>query len=147
MYEKILKIAKETDSFYLYDESVIKRRIENLKGSFKGIEFLYSIKCNPNSNVLKTVFGCGLGADAASLNEVKTAARAGLSKDEIYYSAPGKSGKDIRESLGISTIIADSISEIERISDELGNSKADIGIQSILSSAMTETEEALQNSV
>lgn len=129
MYENIREIAQNADSFYLYDEAMIKERLARLKDSFKGIELLYSVKCNPNRNVLNTVFGAGLGADAASLGEVKIAVAAGLGKDRIYYSAPGKSRKDIKEALPYAVIIADSLSEIGRISEEAGNSSVEIGLR------------------
>lgn len=129
MNKDILSIAQKADSFYLYDEAAIKGQIAKLKDNFAGIDFLYSVKCNPNRNVLNTIFGSGLGADAASLGEVKLAAQAGLGKEQIYYSAPGKSRQDIRESLPYATLIADSISEIGRISEELGESSAEIGLR------------------
>lgn len=127
--EKILNTAKKADSFYLYDESAIKEQIAKLKDNFSGIEFLYSVKCNPNRNVLKTIFGGGFGADAASLGEVKLASELGLGKKQIYYSAPGKSVQDIRESLPYSTLIADSLSEVGRISEALGEDTAEIGLR------------------
>lgn len=129
MYEEILRLAQKSDCFYLYDEARIKKQIAKLQDNFKGIDFLYSVKCNPNRNVVKTIFGRGFGADAASLGEVKLAAEAGLGKNRIYYSAPGKSRRDIREALPYATLIADSLSEIGRISEELGEDSAEIGLR------------------
>lgn len=129
MNKEIMHLAQKADSFYLYSEAGIKGQIAKLKENFNGIEFLYSVKCNPNKNVLKTVFGCGFGADAASLGEVKMATEAGLGKKRIYYSAPGKTARDIREALPYAILIADSLSEIERISKELGNGTAEIGLR------------------
>lgn len=113
--DKITEAAETHDSFYLYNESTIIEQARKLRKAFPNVKLLYSIKCNPNDNVLKTVFGEGFGADAASANEVLCAERLGLSKDDIYYSAPGKTQRDIEKTLGKATIIADSLSEIERI--------------------------------
>jgi len=108
-------VASEYDSFYLYDESVIVERTGKLKESFPEVEFLYSMKCNSNSLVTECVFRQGLGADAASAGEVKDACNKGLAKEQIYYSAPGKTIKDIRETIDKAVLIVDSIDEIKRI--------------------------------
>ncbi|NLD16377.1 MAG: diaminopimelate decarboxylase [Tissierellia bacterium] len=129
--EIILKLAKDHDSFYLYDENEILKSIERLKNSFKGVDFLYSLKANPNLRILDSIFSQNIGADAASLEEVKLSHEREVSKRDLQYSAPGKSEKDIRESIEIATIIADSFHEIELISKVAQDMKitAKIGIR------------------
>ena len=107
--------ARRYDSFYLYDENSIRSSLSALKANFPGIEFLYSIKCNPNPHVLRCVFVHGLVAAAASLGEVIMADHAGLGQDQIFYSAPGKTVKEIEGAMTKATLIADSLEEIERI--------------------------------
>lgn len=107
--------ALNYDCFYLYDENRIIEDTKRLKRNFPQVDFLYSIKCNSNPFVVRSVFSQGFGADAASLGEVLEASEAGLSKDRIYYSSPGKTLQDIRRAIGKSTIIADSLDEIRRI--------------------------------
>ena len=127
----VLEQAKEHDSFYLYDEKVILERAERLKKAFEGIGLLYSIKTNPYVNVVKTVFSKGFGADAASFNEVLLAEKCGLKKDEIYYSAPGKTPFDIEGAVEKSIITADSLNEIDLI-EKTAQSKgitAEIGVR------------------
>ncbi len=65
--------------------------------------------------MLRAVFGRGFGADAASAREVTAAKDAGLGRDEIYFSAPGKTLDDIRETMRDSVLIADSEGELGRI--------------------------------
>ena len=113
--ELILELLKKYPSFYLYDEKIINERIDMLKTKFPKAQFLYSVKCNPDKNVLKTIFNKGFGVDAASLGEVLIAKDMGLAKNQIYYSAPGKSYEDIKEAIDKSVIIADSLGEIKRI--------------------------------
>ena len=112
---QICEISQKYDSFYLYDEKIIKNSISNLRKVFLEIEFLYSVKCNSNVNVLKSIFSEGFGADAASLAEVLMARKLDLDKNKIYYSAPGKTSKDIEIAINESNLIADSIEEIRRI--------------------------------
>ncbi len=121
----INKLAEIYDSFYLYDEVVIREKANYLKDNFPNVKFLYSMKCNPQRDVLKTIFDEGLGADAASLGEVLKAKELGLAKDEIYYSAPGKTEKDLETALDKSIIIVDSIEEIYRI-DKIAQKLGDI---------------------
>lgn len=111
----ISQCAETWDSFYLYDESCILESVARLQAGFPQVDFLYSVKCNPNPHVLGCVFRQGLGADAASAGEVELARKAGLPAGRIYYSAPGKSAADIEKSLSQAVLIADSIGEIERI--------------------------------
>lgn len=115
--ELILELLKNYPSFYLYDEKIINERIDTLKAKFPKAQFLYSVKCNPDKNVLKTIFNKGFGVDAASLGEVLIAKDMGLAKNQIYYSAPGKSYEDIKEAIDKSVIIADSLGEIKRINE------------------------------
>ena len=67
--ECILEQAKQHDSFYLYEEAIIRKNTEQLKTDFPGVTFLYSVKCNPYPEVLRCVLNQGFGVDAASLAE------------------------------------------------------------------------------
>ena len=83
------------DSFYIYDEQHIRSQAQLLRTHFPDVDFFYSLKCNPNPHILRTIFSEGFGADAASLKEVQLAADAGLRQSQIYDSAPGKSPADL----------------------------------------------------
>lgn len=111
----IMELSERYDSFYLYQEAEIRRQIRRLKRAFPSVAFLYSVKCNANRQILKTVFEEGLGADAASAGEVLLSRQAGCPDDFIYYSAPGKTPADIEKATGEVNLIADSLNEIERI--------------------------------
>ena len=113
--ELIRSLSERYDSFYLYDGALVAARAEHLKQVFAPVEFLYSIKCNPNPHILDTLFARGFGADAASLGEVLMAAGHGLKKEQIYFSAPGKTQRDIDEALPRAVLIADSLDEVGRI--------------------------------
>jgi len=113
--QELLALAKKYDSFYVYDGARIASNAAVLKNNFSGIDFLYSLKCNPNQKVVECILNQGFGADAASLAEVKLAARYGLGLEWIHYSAPGKTDRDIFGAMGKSTIIADSVNEVRRI--------------------------------
>lgn len=127
----LIHAAEKYDSFYLYDESVILNQVETLKAAFPDAALLYSVKCNPDPRVLKRVFGSGLWADAASAREVELAREAGLTPEQIYYSAPGKTTQDLERTVDHATIIADSPEEVRRLAalaEKLGRTLA-IGLR------------------
>ena len=127
----VLLLAEKYESFYLYDGRTIAENIAVLQGNFEGVRFLYSVKANPHPAVLRCIIDEGVGVDAASLREVTMGKENGLAAGDIYYSAPGKSPRDINAALGCSTIIADSPAEVERIQAiaEGHGITADIGIR------------------
>lgn len=98
--------------FYIYDEKVINNQINILSKKLPGFEFLYSIKANPYYPVVNFIASKGVGADAASSEEVLISQRTGLSYEKILYSASGKTYNDIEKTLDKSIIIADSYNEL-----------------------------------
>lgn len=127
----VLEQGKKYDSFYLYDENIVLGNIEKLKESFPNVKFLYSVKSNHHPEMLKTIFAQGIGADAASSNEVIKAFNNNVPKEEILYSAPGKSMEDIKIAFDKCIFTADSINEINILND-LGKEKnkiIEIGIR------------------
>ena len=118
MNQKIIqRLGQTRDSFYLYDQGAILARCRKLQEDFPGVNFLYSIKCNPHPQVLKTIFGAGFGADAASLGEVEMAHRFGLSGEQVQFSAPGKSDAALEGAWDKAVITADSLYEVKRLAD------------------------------
>ncbi|MDD6180593.1 MAG: alanine racemase [Desulfovibrionaceae bacterium] len=115
MRDVIRQQVKRHGSFYLYDERRIHESVDCLASHFPQIDFLYSIKCNANPHVLRSIFARGLGADAASAAEVRMARAAGVPKDRILYSSPGKMRSDIARTIRQAVLVADSIEELRRI--------------------------------
>ena len=110
-----MKFLQQNAPCYLYEEALIKERCRALSEAMPEVDFLYSVKANPFMPVLKTIAAQGFGADAASANEVLLAQQAGIPGDRIYYSAPGKTLQDMQKVWGKCTIIADSLSELDRL--------------------------------
>ena len=116
--DRLRDMAEEYGSFYLYDGAIIEGQAKSLKEAFSGIDFLYSVKCNPYPKILQTLCDLGYGADAASAGEVLRAEEAGFLPEDIYYVAPGKTRSDIRRTWGKCTLIADSLDEVRWIDEE-----------------------------
>ncbi len=111
----IFDLARRAPSFYLYDGAAITRQARRLLRDFPDTRLLYSVKANPHPQITKLLFSLGLGADAASPQEVRLAAGQGLGPRDIYYSAPGKTDAHLRSALPLSTLVADSLGEVRRI--------------------------------
>lgn len=129
--QAILQQVQYYDSFYLYDEQKIINQITTLKNNFRGVKFLYSIKTNANSNVVQSILNQGFGVDAASVAEVMMGRTQNIAMSDIQYSAPGKTEKNIRDTMEHATIIADSLNEmllIEKVAKEK-NMVAAIGVR------------------
>lgn len=109
MVEKnINEFVRENAPCYIYQKEIIDKSCQKLQEKFENIEFLYSIKANPFMPVIKTIKENGIGSDAASSNEVLLSIKAGMEKNQIYYSAPGKTMEDLQKSWDKCIFIADS---------------------------------------
>ncbi len=117
MEKSIIKnlMEKYKRPFYIYDEEVIYEQIQKLKDNFPEFEFLYSIKTNPNENIVKFIAQNGIGSDAASKNEVLKSVEANIPKEKIIYSSAGKTKSDIEATYDKCIITADSYHELEVI--------------------------------
>ena len=110
--DALKQLIEQNAPCYVYDKDMIARRCETLASAMPNASFLYSVKTNPFAPIVREVALHGYGADAASAEEVIKAGNAGISGDMIYYSAPGKTLRDIEKVWGRCTIIADSLSEL-----------------------------------
>ncbi len=115
--------------FYVYSAEKIRRQVEAVKENFPSFNIIYSVKCNPFEPILQILLNMGVGIDAASRNEVLSAAR--LGHRDIYYSAPGKTRRDIATCLRSSRIIADSLGELKLINAIAGEAgiTAKVGVR------------------
>ena len=96
----------------------IIRKSMNRAGAETGvIQFVDSFVKASLYIILILTLASSFGVDAASLAECVMGQKAGLGKDMVIFSAPGKTMADIRGGLGISTLVADSAAEVERIQE------------------------------
>ncbi len=115
MKQHILALARDNAPCYLYEYDVMKRQVETLRGIFPGYDLLYSIKANPFPPVVRVLAGLGLGADAASAPEVLLSRRCGMAREDIFFSAAGKTDAALELAWDEGEIIADSLGEVARI--------------------------------
>ena len=102
---------------YVYDKARILREAGAMQKEFSGVGILYSVKANPHAPLLALLARAGLGADAAPAHQGRLALEAGFAPGDIFYSAPGKTRRDLERTLGSCTIIADSLNEVRLLAD------------------------------
>ena len=115
MNSNILALARDHAPCYIYEYEKLRSQAETLHSTFPGYDFLFSVKANPYPPVVKALASFGIGADAASAQEVLLAEKCGMPKSDIYFSAAGKSEQALLTAWAHGYIIADSLGEVERI--------------------------------
>jgi diaminopimelate decarboxylase len=99
---------------FVYDQSVMRRKWNTLRSIFSQFEIYYSVKANPNLNVLAFFLAQGAGLEIASGGEYYQAREAGAHPERLVFAGPGKSPEEIRLALsdGIGDIHAESLVEL-----------------------------------
>lgn len=115
MNQAILSLARTHAPCYIYEYEKLRAQAETLHTVFPDFDFLFSVKANPYPPVLKALHSFGIGADAASAQEVLLAEKCGMPRENIYFSAAGKSDRALLTAWDHGYIIADSLGEVERI--------------------------------
>lgn len=115
MNPNFLTLARNYAPCYIYDYEKLRTQAETLHTVFPGYDFLFSVKANPYPPVVKALASFGIGADAASAQEALLAEQCGMPKENIYFSAAGKSDSALLTAWDHGYLIADSLGEVERI--------------------------------
>jgi diaminopimelate decarboxylase len=110
--------AKFGTPLFVYDETVLSRKFQLMRESLpEEIEIYYSIKANPNQDILRFFVGKQCGLEVASVGEFHQARVAGCMPDKIVFAGPGKAERELEYVIeaGIGEIHAESLLEVARI--------------------------------
>jgi ornithine decarboxylase len=93
----------------VYDPAEAAQKMSNWKTHLPWIRPHYAIKSCPSMELIKDLAQSGAGMDCASKFEIELAFKAGLTVDDIVYSNPVKTEKDLiwAEQMGIRLTTAD----------------------------------------
>lgn len=108
---------------------VLVSRLRHLKEVFPaGVQHSIAIKTNPHPNVLEFLVHQGFGLEAASIEEVRMALKAGCAPGDIVFDSPVKTRHEIREISSLSDMLVNvnSIEELDRFKPDF---KGIIGIR------------------
>ena len=133
---KIERLSKKFKTpFYCYSHEALRNNIFNLKRNFRSVNpiFCFSIKSNPNLNLIKEIKKFGFGADVVSIGEMMKALKAGINPKKIVFSGIGKTKEELTFSINkrIFLINIESKSEMQKIENIARSKKriVDIGIR------------------
>jgi ornithine decarboxylase len=135
-----IKNSLPSTPVYCLRPAIIKKAVdffvENFESSKNSTEILYSVKSNPDRQVLVHLFESGIKHfDVASIVEVKLINELFGDKVKMYFMHPIKSRESIKEAyfdFGIRDFSLDSFDELHKILDSTDNAK-DLGLHVRLS--------------
>lgn len=100
---------------YAYDAALIRRAYRDLADALSGFARIhYSIKANPNVDIVRLLLAEGAGVEIASIGEYRVARQAGADPAAILFAGPGKRRHELEQvvSDGIGEIHLESVEEI-----------------------------------
>jgi diaminopimelate decarboxylase len=109
-------IEKYGNPLYIYNESVIRSKCNELKGliDYPDFSVVYSPKANSNIEILKIVKDEGLLVDAVSAGEIFVDLKAGFSPDQILYVCNNVTVEELSYAIKCGVKISvDSLSQLE----------------------------------
>ena len=106
---------------YIYSARTLKRHYHAFDSAFYAIPHIicFSVKCNSNIHVLKTLKEEGAGADIVSGGELYRALRAEIDPQKIVFSGVGKQEHEIKEALFADILMfnVESLDELMKINE------------------------------
>jgi diaminopimelate decarboxylase len=103
---------------FVYDEAIMQRKWDALRSTYSPrFEIYYSVKANPNLNILAFFLAQGAGLEIASAGELYQAREAGCPPGRLLFAGPGKTPDELQLALteGVGEIHAESMLELQRI--------------------------------
>jgi diaminopimelate decarboxylase len=103
---------------FIYDRGIMDSKLAGLRGCLpERFEVYYSVKANPNQDILRAFVEQGCGLEIASGGEFRQALKAGAVPERILYAGPGKTEYELDRVIaaGIGEIHVESALEYERI--------------------------------
>jgi diaminopimelate decarboxylase len=105
---------------YVYDLGIIDRKWEALRGALPAeFSIFYSVKANPNREILRHFLAKGAGLEIASAGEFSQALSAGCPPERMLFAGPGKTPAELELVIrnGIGELHVESPREAERIAE------------------------------
>lgn len=129
MMDLLPKLEVEDTAVIGVNLPVLVSRLRHLKEVFPaGVQHSIAIKTNPHPKVLEFLVHQGFGLEAASIEEVRMALKAGCAPGDIVFDSPVKTRHEIREISSLSDMLVNvnSIEELDRFKPDF---KGIIGIR------------------
>lgn len=105
--------------FYIYSRELLNQRLAQLRAAMPaGLRLSYSLKANPNPQVVQHVAGQVDGLDVASAGELDLALSSGVNAADISFAGPGKTDAELRAACAAGVLVSvESSGELRRLTD------------------------------
>jgi diaminopimelate decarboxylase len=110
--------ARVKTPFFAYSAEAMVRQVATLRDALGDhTELFFSIKANPSVGVCQVLERVGVGAELASIGELRVAQAAGFDPKKVLFAGPGKTNRELEEAVrfGIGAINVESMGELERL--------------------------------
>lgn len=104
--------------FFAYGGDALIARLRHVKKLLgPEVELFFSLKANPSLGLSQLIAREGLGAELASIGELRLAQRAGFAPRKAIFAGPGKTDQELREAIewGLESINVESEGELRRV--------------------------------
>lgn len=119
---KTLSLSEDR-AFFVYDFSVFLENLKKVRNQFKRhhskVNIFFSLKANPNLQLISFIRDHVDGFDVSSLREWRALKDLGVAPNKISFSGPGKTQVLLEEAQGVFAVHVDSLEEW-KICDRLG---------------------------
>lgn len=131
--DEIIKIAgsRFRTPFYIYDKAEIIAHANMIKDIiFKNAQLFFSMKANPEKEIIKCLLEQGCGVEVASLGELNKAIEAGCLPNNLIFTGPGKEYDELETAIkvGIYCINIENLLELEIISEIATKLQRDVNV-------------------
>lgn len=109
-------IAKYGSPLYVYNETILRNRLQEIKGlsSYPHFQCNFSVKANGNLHLLRIIREEGFHADAMSIGEIFIEEQAGFSPQEILFIGNNVSAAEMQYAIDRNILVSvDSLSQLE----------------------------------
>ena len=110
---------------FVYDQEILGSKLDLLRKTFsQKFQIFYSIKANPNPEIIKFFVSRNCGLEIASSGELSLALQSGCSSENILFAGPGKTFNELEIAIDqkIGEIHVESFQELDRIA-QIANSR------------------------
>jgi diaminopimelate decarboxylase len=109
--------AKLSTPAYVYSKDLLSKRFQEFQKAFPKGRLHFAMKANHHEALLQHLQSLGSHVDVVSIGEAEKAMQCGFRADQILFSGPGKTQKEINQALewGLFQINVESVDEILKI--------------------------------
>ncbi|MDP3235480.1 MAG: type III PLP-dependent enzyme [Myxococcales bacterium] len=103
---------------YVYRSAVVLEQVQALRAALGSeTELYFSIKANPSVGLCQVLARAGVGAELASIGELRVAQAASFAPEHVLFAGPGKTERELTEAVrwGIGAINVESLGELTRV--------------------------------